>query len=990
MVLWVAAACGKEVEPLATAPPGVVFTFPADGQVDVPTGVRIVVTFSDKVDANAIGPCGLAGTGGFCLVGPGGPVDAKPAVVGDGSSVEIPSGQLAEGATYELFVGGDLAPFAKNLPASGPIVRFTTRSTRVRAAPPTVIAVNGTDPARLGEADAHPMLDISTIHLVFSEPLDPRTVAAAPGSVELVTDGTAVPATVIAEGIHVAIDPISDLRPDAMYQLRLGNRITDLGGQPLAPVSFTLVPRSTGDPAARITQVLRTRQPGDPGPAVSRAGAEPNVIQLDSPLIGHQSVTMQPSVLIGELADPKALGGPIAFTIRRGQRLRASGLDVALGGEIPVGLSTGDLQIDLLTDAVGRIFRNPFQSADQPPENARAPLYVDLSMDLAVFATDPTGNAVLSQTVLGVQASGIATPTGGVLAIEAVGAMDLGLLGVTTAPSNLVLELITSTNAMAPVDAQPPTLIATYPADGTAELPVDAGIELIFDEPVDLDRLRAGGVRLEDGGNGPVPAAIEIHGAAVVVRPLAPLLYSTNYHVVMSDVADAAGNKLAATTMLQFATPSLVASDKPAAPTGPIQAPMTVVALSPGAPCAAPAGAPLGRCAGSAPPMGAPADDPYKPFTLESDRPIEVEFSRPLLRSSAVLGTTCGSGSVRVQELSTGGTCTAPVSGTLLVHGRGLSFVPDRPWTVGARYRVVLVSGDNPACDPGELCSTDNRAASFDPLAGAKDASAGGPDLTIDFTATASTRATGATPLLAQASPWTDLNGSGYVDTGELPRDENRAALQITGTTGNVTSASFNSPDCLPGIPGVQACMYLQGALPVEMGALSHDCPLPGGGTAPACVPVAMSPQAMYATSVSIHAVVMSPGLTITVDSDTGTSVLRIREPASRPLTGYIIDGVGGPKLVAVLDLYMDAPDMTLPASTHDLHSKPLSASLEGPVSFLPDGRIAIEASNTADLPVEVKIDTPSLMLSGTVKMVVPQREMKLRLVSPPLRGGER
>ena len=46
-------ACGDSTEPLATARPGVVFTFPIEGQNDVPVGSRIVVTVSDKVTAAA-------------------------------------------------------------------------------------------------------------------------------------------------------------------------------------------------------------------------------------------------------------------------------------------------------------------------------------------------------------------------------------------------------------------------------------------------------------------------------------------------------------------------------------------------------------------------------------------------------------------------------------------------------------------------------------------------------------------------------------------------------------------------------------------------------------------------------------------------------------------------------------------------------------------------------------------------------------------------
>ena len=967
-----AAGCGdNEGTPEETGAPGVVFAFPVNGQLDVPTGTRIVVTFSEEVAPEALGACDAQGAGGFCLVGPEGPVAVTPAVVGEGRSVEIPSGDLAPGTAYSLFVGPALAPFATNLPASGPLLKFTTRSSQPRSAAPTVIAVNGTDPAQLAAPTAHPLFETSTLQLVFSEPLDPRTVRSAAGSVELVADGAPVAATVLVEGIHVSIDPKEDLVAGATYQLKLGNVIADLSGQALAPVSYDLVPLRTRSADGPIRQVLRTRQAGDPGPALSRAAATPNEMQLVKPIIGRETVTLASSVLAAELADPKALGGPIAFTIRRGQRLHASGIDVKLGGEIPVGLSTGDLQIELLTDGGGRMYRNPNQAAEQAPNNGRAPLYVDLSLDLAMFATDAKGNAVLAQTVLGVQATGTVIATQGVLAIETVAALDLGLLGVTSAPLNMVLELITSPGDSPPSDTQGPSLVATYPAAMSTELPVDAGIELVFDEPLDLDRARAGGVRLEDAGGGVVPSVLESHGSVIVIRPLAPLSYSTIYRVMLSDVADASGNLLASTTMVQLATPALAATTVPA----------TVISISPGAPCTLTGGTMTspGRCSG-----GAGADNLYHPFALQADRAIEIELSQPLRRTSVVRGTACNTGSVRVEALSATGTCTAAVPGSLIVRERGITFVPDAPWTQDARYRLVLVSGGDAGCAAGELCGANNVAPSFDPLGGTEGGDAGGPNLTIDFIGVPPS---GGTAVFAQTVPWTDLNGSGFIDAAEVRRDENRAALKITGTTDNVTAASFTSPDCIPGTPEREACMYLLGALPVDMGEVTHDCPLPGGGSAAACVPVTMSPQAMYATSITMNATVA--GL-FNVDTDTGTSVMRIREPASGPVMGYIIDGGGQPKLVASLALYMDAPDMTLPLNTaHDLHSKPLTVGLEGPVTFLPDGRIAIQAANTADLPVEVTLST-ALGRVGSVKMVLPKGEMKLELVSRPLRGVSR
>ncbi|HEU0037378.1 MAG TPA: Ig-like domain-containing protein [Kofleriaceae bacterium] len=962
----IVAACGDGTPPLQTAEPGVVFTYPIDHQIDVPLGARIVVTFSDPVVESALGTCN-GSSGGFCLVAPdGSAVIATPEVSADKKSVAFTAPLMKPGTTYQLFASAVLAPTATNLPASGPLLSFTTRTSQPKSAVPSLVAVNGGEPAN--PTSMRPMFESSTIRLVFSEPLDPRTVVGGANSVELVEQATGAPvaATVIAQGIHVAIDPVDDLTAGTTYELRLGSAIRDLGGTALGPTTVTLVPDNTKG-AGTIAQVLRTKGPSDPGPATTRAGTDANVIALDKPLIGKETVTLQPSTLAAELGDPKALGGPIAFTIRRGQRLAATGLDVKLGGQIPVGLSTGDIQIELLTDGGGRIYRNPYQKPDQRPENDRAPLYVDLSLDLAIYAVDPLGNAVLAQTVLGVEATGTAVATDGVLAIESVASIEMGLLGVTEAPSNLVLQLITDPSATPPVDTTPPALVATTPADGTAEHEPGDGIELVFDEPIDLDRARAGGITLTTSAGASIAAVIESHGSAVVVRPTSRLPYSTSFQVTMSDIADVAGNAMPGQT-LAFSTPTLFSTGVP----------LTALATHPGVPCAltAASGGSPGRCAG-----GLDSDDLYHPFTLAANEPVEVVFSQPPIPSTIALGTACDTGSVRIEEVDAIGTCIATVPGTLLVRGRSLQFVPDEPWVVGRRYRAALISGGDGSCNGGEICGINGGAASFDPLNGTESGDSGGGAIALAFVGG---EPSASTYLVAEAGPYTDINANGFLDGGELRRDGNRAALTITGTTGSVSNARFEGEDCLPATPEVDGCLYLQGAMPVELGEVTSNCPLPGGATAPACIPVVLGAQAMFGTSVRLTA-----SVGISISTDTGTNVLRIREPTGGAPTGFIIDKNGAPTMVLALDLYMDAPDMSITLSSHDLHSKPLTVSLEGPVDFLPDGRIAIGASNLEDVPVEVNIDAP-LGIGGSVQMILRRGEMKLQLVSRPLRGAER
>lgn len=956
LLACVLCACGDSVEPLATAKPGVIFSFPIDGQVDVPIGSRIVVAFSDPIEKSAIGSC-TATSGAFCVVGPNGAVDATPVVSDDGKSISI-QGELEPGALYQVFVRSELAPTAENL-KEGPLFSFTTRTDRPRAAAPKLVAVNGGDPTTLG-GTAKPVFETTTLRLLFSEPLDPRTVKLGAGSVELLNSaGSAVQATIVSDGIHIAIDPKDDLTAGSQYLLRLGNSLVDLGGQPLTPVSINFTPTQSrnGPP---VLHALKTRQDGDPGPATTISGAPANVIQVDKPLIGHNESKFAPATLIGEIADPKALGGPIAFTIRKGQRLTASGMQIKLGGQIPSGLQTGDIEIELLTDATGMLYRNPYQDPAQRPENARSPVYVDLSMDVAMFAKDKNGNAALTQTVLGMQATGTAIATDGVLAIETVSSMELGLLGVTKAPSNLVLQLYTAgPGDPPPADTDAPMLASSSPGQ-SEEAAVDGGIELIFNEPIDLDRARAGGIKLEDTVSGAIATLIESHGSAVVVRPLQPLAYSRVYRVVMSDVADVAGNK-ATIPNLSFTTSVLQNTNVPG----------TIAGIKPGAPCVLTGGTATspGRCTG-----GDGADDLYHPFTLPANAPIDVAFTVPVRRNSVTRATSCtGAGSVHVDEVDASGNCTAVVAGTLITHDRAIQFIPDVPWVVGKKYKLTLVSGGNGTCDANELCGP-GGAMSFDPLNGTASGDAGGGNLTVVFTGEAES---GGTYIYMNAAPSSDVNGSGFMDSSEQPHEENRAGMRILGTTGAINSASFDDPDCDPSTPEKENCMYLLGAMPSIMQPVSTNC----NGLATQCQPVVLSPQAMYATSLAMTAqTALAP-----IGTKTGTNIMRVREPTGGPVMGYIMDdGTGKPKFVTTLELYMDAPDMSVLLSSHDLHSKKLTLDLEGPVTFLPDGRIAISLSNKADVPVTVAISGP---LSGTVKMVLPKGAMHLQLSSPALRG---
>jgi hypothetical protein len=421
------------------------------------------------------------------------------------------------------------------------------------------------------------------------------------------------------------------------------------------------------------------------------------------------------------------------------------------------------------------------------------------------------------------------------------------------------------------------------------------------------------------------------------------------------------------------------------------------VSVHPGAPCALTGGGATtpGHCLATVLDMmtGKTTEvmtDNFHPFSLAANEAIDVRFTQPLLPASVTRGTACDTGSVRVEELDPGGKCIAPVAGTLRLRDRGMSFVPDQPWQVGKRYRLTLVSnltmgpGDD-RCDAGELCGTSNVAVSLSPLDHGSAGELARANLVIDFTGAAATTATLAT---METAPSGDVNGSGTLDPGEPASDDNRVALRITGTSGNVTAASFSVPDCIAATPEAEACMALSAALPVTLLPAAH-CTAPGGGDV-SCVPVALSPQLVVATSLRLRATAVDGSTTVDLNMVTNALMMRLRESSAGPAMGYIIDDHGTPTFVATLELYLDAPDMRIGFGfDHDLRAKQLSIDVRGPVRFLPDGRIAIAVANVAEVQIDVGIHGGG-GVAGKVQMMMPLGELKLQLVSPPLRGGAR
>ena len=976
------------------------------------------MTFSKNASQSAVdAACSVDGvgnvSGNFCLIGPGNSVvSIAPSV--SGKVVQFETDQLQQGTRYELYVkGAVIGGGTTNLSSSEPLVTFLTSQTDpVINVAPTVTAINGEDPDVYSSVlpslptPRYPMMDFSTIRVEFSEPLDEKTVRIDSTDVPnspfafVSVDGateTLVPGSLMVRKQHISFDPDDDLTPGATYRLRLNAGITDLNGESVNPVEYELVPEDSNSCGCVITQRFNTTAAfGEAGfPQASRITGRPlNAIDLYSPLIGSNDINLRDATLEARLADPSAFGGLIPFVIRKGASLDITGLDLALGGEVSANLQTGDITASFITDVTGYMDRNPYRPYSTQVDDDKSPVFVYLIFDLALTSSDPNGNAVLNQTIPHIQATGTARVSGGTLYIESVRTLEMDLLGLDRAPAHMVLGIQSDLVSLPSEDTTAPTITASYPAVDSTDFPIRDELSLIFSEPINNTGVEPQDqiilTNVTDGGQVAFQLAWDV--STVLMKPNTPLSKGKQYQITLGALEDLAGNTLSldvsdatgGTGVITFNTENPVATT-----VGPL-----VTSVYNGAACNLTGGDAnfAGRCVG-----GAGTDERYLPFTIPTDGRIEVFFTQPMNQSTLALGTSCGSGAIRIEELS-GGSCVGVVEGSLITDTRSIKFTPTNGWIEGTQYRVTLVPGSNTSCGAGEICSDNGIPLNPDPLNGGQAGDAGGGNIVNIFTAVA---ANNDVYLPLKLEPFTDMNGNGFVDGSETARTENSAGVNVTSFGGIVTAASMVGDNNI----------YFNGALPVTVG---EPEPLTIDGTpwgmtiaGSSQIPVRVHPGVLYGTSITMASTARVTALIIPInvpieDTNTGINILRLRETGGNPITGYIVEeeGQDQPQFIAQLDLYMDAPDMTirpdsafldsLSSVDHDLVSKPLTAIVKGPITFMDDGRIVIEQANVDNINLTINVEATvplSPLQFGTINLQIPANAMQLRLIGNPLKG---
>ena len=993
-----------------TPPIGVIFTYPMDGQSDVHLGTRFFATFSADVSSSAINQsCTYSNgtvTGSFCLLDSTNKVLSITPTI-NGKVVEFETTELKEGENYRLFVrpavvGGGTT----NLPETEPLLSFkTAQIDPVKGVAPSVLNINGEDPAVFSSVipaasrptPRYPLLDYATLRVSFSEPIEPASVEQGSSFqfVEVLDDvETEVQGALMVNGQHLIFDPDEDLNPEATYALRFSADITDKNGEHLTAVAYELTPLKADVCGCAATQKFKlTATKGDIDyPQNSRlTGSQLNRAELYSPLIGTNYLDILGTTFLAQLADTSAFGTLIPFVIRKGAFLDITGIPLMLGGKVNMNQETGDLKVSFISDVTGFISRNPYQDESYTPDDDLSPLFVYLNFDLSLSAKDATGNAILSQMIPNVQALGTAKIKDGQLFIETVRSLEVSALGLDRAPLHLVLGFNSDLNASIPSDNDTPRLAASYPVDGSEGFAVNDSMQLIFNEGMESSGVNAQDqITLVDLNSGsPVPFTLAWEGSTILLNPDAPLNFGDQYQISVGALQSVAKNALMfdaedATEgdgTITFTAEAVDTSDS---------VPPVVTSIHKGIPCAL-TGTSYSN-PGYCQPAGDGTDDPYNPIVIPANGHIEVEFNQPMNVSTLSLGTNCNAGAIRIERVNADtNACIEPVEGTLHPDTRGFTFTPNVPWVEGERYKLTLVgsllgSNNDNICEDGEICGANDAPLNTNPLRGDQANDGGGPNIVNLFEVSA---ASDERLLPLTLDPITDTNGNGFVDTGETAHDDNSARLNILSTSGIVEEASIDGNDTL----------YLSGSLPVTIHPAEpisidgNDWNMTLAGSDQ--TPIELHPSILYGSSIRLdttaNVVIKIPINNI----DTGMTLMRIRQPSDGPLYGYIVEeeGVDSPQFVIKMNMYFDAPDMDISVAgvisvTHNLHSYPLSVTLKGPVTFMPDGRLKIDLENVS--PVDINVEVVALGLKGGIDMQIGTGDMQVQLFADPLHGQKK
>lgn len=996
------------------------YSYPYNAQAGVSPNAPLVLAFSEAVPQLSADQ--------FSLQGPDGAVELTLEQVNDDKSVVLtPAAPLAVNSEYTLTLNGIGEEGDKELLPGGQLA-FSTRPALEGARQERSTAEAFQLDRIIPNGDDLPFLDFSSVQLTLSQPIDPTTVKYGE-TVRLTQGGELIPATVLASGRFLTVDPTDseDADGNTVDALKAGEEVTlevtdgvqSLFGEQLTAINRSFTPLDT---KPRSVMVQEAAQAGDPAAGCLAKGTTRsplnnesiNCVPVKSNLLGDTTVSMLSGDVFAELAFAPNFPDTTPLRLPRGSLLDGEPLDVLIGGQVPAGFDSGDVTVTILSDANGYLMNAPYST------DPNAPRRLLLTMDVAFDTADSRANGAFNQDLLQVELVGTAIVEGDRLVVDAIGVVEPRVLGVENAYGVLSFHMESYSDQTIPREPEPdmdgPVLSSWVPGDHTNKQRPGDPVILTFDHPLDPKSVEKDVSLQLLGANTPVEFDYVVDGSSIVIRPKTPLQHNTDYQVLFDDrLTDVAGNPAQPQT-LDFRLPEYVEGEQ--------QSPVVLTAY-PGFPCVTTdrnlAANDAGRCAGGQDGSGGedePEDDHLPVLPLAANRPIAVTFSQEMDEQS-----------IRdhfiVESVDDAGSTLEVVEGKLTYMGRKIVFEPDQPWEEGVLYRYTLPSQegsvDAASCAGVAICDVRGLPLQTQLLAqNADDAPAatdGGPNLEIFFRGAPNTTAT-LQPL--RNLPTSDVNANFTADDQEgVPSQDQEVLRNSAHIIPNPDGAASGSllQDANVGCDVGQSCpddqyAYINANLDVEIeGYRSRDevratyakTEVPEEVWNSGGVLVYINPTRVVLSSVTIYTDLI---LAEADPAPTGPQLMRIRytcdasEGCDAPdygrVRGWIVSGENSPRFITDLSLYVDAPKLAprvtaigVPISiTHNLRSYEIDLALAGDVTFLEDGRLQIEQISQVPVKLDATLTADILIaqLDEIVHILIPTDGAFLNYLSEPIK----
>ena len=474
----------------------------------------------------------------------------------------LPAGNLPFGAFTQLFVTPELADLSGNTLFSTFNANFTVAADE-RSSAPTVTSTFPTC--------CSPVARNSVVTARFSEAIDPATLTEANNPVVNRTTGLAIAGDRIldASGLLYTFVPDALLPAGSTVDATLGAAILDTDGAALTnPRTITAV---VGDFTDDDPPAVAESSPAD---GVGGVGVNGELrVRFDEPVntdtVDGQTVNL--SGPDGELV-------PCEITFSEGDAL------VRIEPHRPlVASSEHTVRIDLVRDRAG----NPVAPLVTTFETAAGPDLVgpavttlspegdDVTRDATVSAVfdEPIAGTSLTTSTFTLFNSTTGTSVAGTVSLSADARSGFFVPDAPLAAGNLFQARVASTiedlagnrattsfvtnfTTGFAGDGDAPVIVASDPADGDTEVPLNGRLSVLFDGALDAESVGGTTVTLSPPSGIAVATTFDLRAQArrLVVTPDNLLEPNTVYTATLDGLRDLSGNELGAPVVVSFTT----------------------------------------------------------------------------------------------------------------------------------------------------------------------------------------------------------------------------------------------------------------------------------------------------------------------------------------------------------------------------------------------------------------------------------------------------